>query len=344
LKRIPVRWNRTFSLWLILAVVLATGGFLSLRRHLTARILLNQTKTVLPADGRRHSVLRIHLSGFGGLTANEFHGNRPDLQLLQLDSKSLEGFLQAPVTPGEARLNLFWHRERFVVPVKFVLDSTDSFGDGTPDFLRLHSPEDRQAFRSWFTLLAEIQASHPKDRVPAEINDCAALLRYSYREALHVHDEHWLADHLPEGLSPGPSVRQYQYLLTPLGPSLFRVKPGPFAVDDLENGSFAQFADARSLMELNAHLVSRNLQAAMRGDLIFYRQLEQNSPYHSMVISGDKADWVIYHTGPVGQAKGEMRRVAMEDLLRHPDVRWRPLPENTNFLGVYRWNILREGD
>jgi len=30
--------------------------------------------------------------------------------------------------------------------------------------------------------------------------------------------------------------------------------------------------------------------------------------------------------------------------LHHPDARWRPLPENTNFLGVYRWNILREGD
>jgi uncharacterized protein len=31
-------------------------------------------------------------------------------------------------------------------------------------------------------------------------------------------------------------------------------------------------------------------------------------------------------------------------LLHHPDPRWRPLKENANFLGVYRWNILREGD
>jgi uncharacterized protein YfaT (DUF1175 family) len=39
-----------------------------------------------------------------------------------------------------------------------------------------------------------------------------------------------------------------------------------------------------------------------------------------------------------------MRRLLVSDLLHHPDARWRPLPENTNFLGVYRWNILREGD
>jgi uncharacterized protein len=38
-----------------------------------------------------------------------------------------------------------------------------------------------------------------------------------------------------------------------------------------------------------------------------------------------------------------MRRVSMGDLLRHPDARWRPLEQNSNFLGVYRWNILREG-
>ncbi len=42
--------------------------------------------------------------------------------------------------------------------------------------------------------------------------------------------------------------------------------------------------------------------------------------------------------------KGEMRRLLLSDLLHHPDARWRPLPDNANFLGVYRWNILREGD
>ena len=32
--------------------------------------------------------------------------------------------------------------------------ATDRFGDGTPDFLRLDSPEDRDAFRRWFAVIA----------------------------------------------------------------------------------------------------------------------------------------------------------------------------------------------
>jgi uncharacterized protein YfaT (DUF1175 family) len=32
----------------------------------------------------------------------------------------------------------------------------------------------------------------------------------------------------------------------------------------------------------------------------------------------------------------------LEDLLRFPEPEWRPLAENPNFLGVFRWNILRQ--
>ena len=67
-----------------------------------------------------------------------------------------------------------------------------------------------------------------------------------------------------------------------------------------------------------------------------------HSPFHSMIFCGETG--VVYHTGPIHQGKGEMRRLLLSDLLHHPDARWRPLPENENFLGVYRWNILREGD
>ena len=68
---------------------------------------------------------------------------------------------------------------------------TDRFGDGTPDFLRLTDPADQEAFRQWFTLIAEYQSIRPKAEIPAEITDCASLLRYSYREALKRHDDTW---------------------------------------------------------------------------------------------------------------------------------------------------------
>ena len=72
---------------------------------------------------------------------------------------------------------------------------TDSFGDGTPDFLRLTDPADRAAFRQWFTLIADYQAIRPRSELPPEITDCAGLLRYSYREALKRHDDSWFLLH-----------------------------------------------------------------------------------------------------------------------------------------------------
>jgi uncharacterized protein YfaT (DUF1175 family) len=71
---------------------------------------------------------------------------------------------------------------------------TDSFGDGTPDFLRLTDSADREAFRQWFVLIADYQAMRPAAQVPKEITDCASLLRYAYREALKKHDAGWFKD------------------------------------------------------------------------------------------------------------------------------------------------------
>jgi uncharacterized protein YfaT (DUF1175 family) len=130
---------------------------------------------------------------------------------------------------------------------------------------------------------------------------------------------------------------------------LFRTRPGAFAPEDVVNGSFAEFADAETLRRYNTHLISRDLRAARSGDLLFFRQAEHRMPFHSMVYLGrshfgDGADWLIYHTGPSATNTGEIRRVTTRDLMHHPQACWRPLPQNPAFLGVYRWNILREAD
>jgi uncharacterized protein YfaT (DUF1175 family) len=315
------------------------------------RLSIEPAQITLPADGADHEALRIRLPAldFGG-TVTEVTGLRL-LDSMDTSGRTiLNGFLLSPVTPGHTQLHLRWRHRNLRIPVTFVFDSQDSYSDGTPDFLRLHTPQDRQAFRDWFTSIADSQVDEPN--LPAEIDDCAALLRFAYREALLTHDASWLSSHPTE--APLPSIVQYAYPRTPLGANLFRVRTGPFHREDIENGSFAQFADARTLMERNTYLVGRDLRLARPGDLIFYRQLDQNSPYdvpgathyhspfHSMVFCGEKG--VVYHTGPINKGKGEMRRLLVSDLLHHPDPRWRPLPENENFLGVYRWNILREGD
>lgn len=221
-------------------------------------------------------------------------------------------------------------------------DWGDRFGDGTPDFLRLTDPADQAAFRRWFTLIAEYQAARPASLVPPEIADCASLLRYSYREALKRHDENWLMASGIDVPAPSGEIRAWNYPHSPLGLALFRVRPGAFEPGDLSNGAFAQFADAKTLVQRNAFFVSRDVREALPGDLLFYRQFGQSSPWHSMIVirSGANAE-VVYDTGPDHSQPGELRRVLLSELLDHPQPQWRPLAGNPNFLGVYRWNILR---
>jgi uncharacterized protein YfaT (DUF1175 family) len=223
-----------------------------------------------------------------------------------------------------------------------LLAWTDSSGDGTPDFLRLTDPADQAAFRRWFTLIAEYQTIRSKAEVPAEITDCASLLRYAYREALMRHDEAWFVSTGIEVAAPPGEIRAWSYPHTPLGTALFRVRPGAFQPQDLKDGAFAQFADAKTLVERNAFFVSRDVRVALPGDLLFYRQFGQSSPWHSMILLHvDGVVGVAYDTGPDHGRPGQLRRVALAELLNHPEPQWRPVPANPNFLGVYRWNILR---
>ncbi len=309
------------------------------------RLILTPVATPLTADGRIHTVATLTRRSGGVLSPASIESITPDLRFAVQSPSTLAAFVRSPVLPGESNLHFFWRGHRYSLAIRFVPDDSDTFHDGLPDSLHLHSAEDRQAFRNWFTAIAEQEADLPTDKLPAEIDDCAALLRYAYRETLAQHDERWFAAQPePDRFASLSSVAQYHYPATPLGPNLFRVTPGSWMPADPTNRAFAQFADAHALLAFNAYLVSRNARAALPGDLLFFRQLEQNSQYHSMVVTGPHADWVIYHTGPIGKQKGEIRRVSIEDLLHHPDSRWHPIPANTNFLGVYRWNLLHDGD
>jgi uncharacterized protein YfaT (DUF1175 family) len=226
-------------------------------------------------------------------------------------------------------------------------DYSDQFDDGTPGFLRLDSEEDRRAFRHWFTFLAETQYYRPPTRLPREITDCAALLRFAYREALRDHNGAWASELDLDSVPSEASVRKFTYPRTPLGAALFRVRPGPFVLPNLTDGAFAQFADASTLQRFNTYLVTRDIRRAQPGDLLFYRQLEQNLPFHAMLYLGrgnfePSGNWIVYHTGPLAGGPGEIRRPTVAELLRHPSPRWRPNVGNGAFLGVYRWNILRD--
>lgn len=193
---------------------------------------------------------------------------------------------------------------------------------------------DRAAFRAWFTLLAELQFDDPAD----EVTDCAALVRFAYREALRAHTPEWA-----------------RRVKLPFTPTFADVRSGPkpdaqgwplFRVSGDEPARYAEFADARTLVALNMRPLGRDARALSPGDVLHFHQPEQTQPDHLMVFVGrshfdpDAADWVVYHTGATATDQGEVRKVRLADLHRHPSPRWRPLSSNSRFRGVFRWNVL----
>lgn len=190
------------------------------------------------------------------------------------------------------------------------------------------APSSRAGFQQWFSFLAESQFYVAPLSRPREIVDCAALVRFAYREALRTHDATWAA-RVP--LPKLPALRPFPD--RPIDPR--------FALPD---GQLGHFADARTLLRYNARLIGRDLGQAQPGDLLFFHQANQKLPFHVMVYVGGshftKENVVVYHTGPVSRDPGEIRRLTLQELLAHPEPRWRPHAANPVFLGVYRWNLL----
>jgi hypothetical protein len=315
-------------------------------------LVLHLSEAALPADGFSSAELTIQSSNghdLRGLRLDIETPHQVTLESLSVHADSATASLQSGVLSGETTIRI---TASGVAPQEVTLrtmpDYHDTVGDGTPDFLRLHDPADRLAFRHWFTLLAESQ--YYRSKPLPEIDDCAALLRFAYREAMRTHDAAWAHNvALPAPVSAG-DIQQYQYPYTPLAADLFRVKGGAFSAADLRNGTFAQFADAETLWRHNTFSVGRNLAHAHPGDLLFFRQDGSHMPFHAMVFLGHSQvepggeQFVVYDTGPEGNSKGIIKRLTVAELQTYPDARWRPIASNPAFLGVYRWNILRGGE
>lgn len=344
------RWLAVLA---VVAVAVVVCAFTLHRAFTPAAFLVSTSEITLLADGFASTEITVYSSTGRDLRGSQVEvddSHRAVIDSVTIDHGSAVVLVRSGVMPGEARIQLTAPGlAPQQIAVRTTLDTSDSVGDGTPDFLRLHDSADREAFRRWFTLLAEAQFySHQGS--PAEVDDCAALLRYAYREALRPHDSAWAKSVALPAAPSADDVRQYQYPYTPLGAGLFRVRDGSFVSDDLNDGAFAQFADAKTLWLYNSYFVGRDISRARPGDLLFFRQSGQSLPFHAMIFLGSsqldptREPLVIYHTGPIGKSAGEIRRPTLAQLLNFPDPRWRPVPSNPGFLGVYRWNILRGAD
>jgi uncharacterized protein YfaT (DUF1175 family) len=343
----------------VLAIILGSLGVFEVRA-LRGKAAPDPVRAVvspkeLMANGYDRAVLTI--SG-GTATAAPHISTAGDTQAIRIEPIERHGTLwraaiQGGVMPGKVLLRVgMTGAQGISVPLTLHAQTSDSAADGTPDYLRLNEESDREAFRRWFTYLAELQFFTPRKQRPEKIVDCAALIRYAYREALHRHDEHWAAS---SGLALVPaaaSVTKYSFPHTPLGPALFRVRGGAYRPSDLSDGAFAQFADAETLQRRNTFFVSRDLTRAQPGDLLFFKRDTEHMPFHSMLFLGNSQiepgpeSYVVYHTGPLHENSrreqpGEIRRLTVAELLHYPDPQWQAISTNPSFLGVFRWNILK---
>jgi uncharacterized protein YfaT (DUF1175 family) len=236
-----------------------------------------------------------------------------------------------------------------LTPASSAPTLVDSDNDGIPDAAELHTFQDRDNFRRWFTAIAETQFYQLSDQWKTEQRDCAGLVRFAMREALRRHDRIWFQKMGPGYETVAPDVTGFDLDRNPLGEKIFRTDFGSFHESDLRNGRFSEFADGRSLKNFNSVFVSRDRREAQPGDLLFfYQPWVQKFPYHVMVVLGSPRlapngaqDWVVYHTGSSPTDQGTVKKVQLSVLDHHPDPRWRPVESNKNFLGFYRLKILQ---
>lgn len=211
----------------------------------------------------------------------------------------------------------------------------DSDRDGYPDAAELVG-NDRERFADWFASIAESQYYGISADWKGQDQDCSGLLRYAFVNALMPHNAQWAAKfrYLPPPKLP--PVEKLNYPLPIISRSVFRVAGGAYQAGDIMAGKLVGRTTAQYLANYSSVRVSRNVQDAKRGDLLFFLRPNRAS-YHSMVYLG--GGMVVYHTGAAPAEGGEVRLLSIATLMKHPDKAFHPLTGNPNFLGVYRWKI-----
>jgi len=182
--------------------------------------------------------------------------------------------------------------------------------------------EQSQRFRDWMTLLIHAQIERgPTPRWTHR--DCAGLVRFTVAESLREHDLAWKRANGLLGTRVPPDVALAEAQMQQLRHAWRRV-----------DGSRSAFVGALELVQENTRFVSRQLNHAAPGDLLFY---DMGDDQHLMVWMGH---YIAYHTGHVEPNDNGLRALRPAQLFAWRDTRWRPTSDNPNFAGVYRLAFL----
>lgn len=178
-----------------------------------------------------------------------------------------------------------------------------------------------QIFRAWFTRIVQEQLRQgPSPRWTQQ--DCAGLVRFAANEALKPHDARWLRS---MGLSnawlpPESALSDDERLLAQ------RWNQG--------DGEIGPYVTAIKLIQHNSVPVSRDVNQARPGDLLFF---DQGDDQHLMIWMGR---YIAYHTGSSRPGDNGLRAVSLPQLMQWKDTRWIPDATNPNFVGVFRLSFL----
>jgi uncharacterized protein YfaT (DUF1175 family) len=178
-----------------------------------------------------------------------------------------------------------------------------------------------QNFRSWFTRIVREQLVRgPSPRWAQQ--DCAGLVRFGVSEALRTHDRKWLhaSGMEAQGLPPEIDLRSEQ-------------RTG-LATWNVIGGGREAYAPAIGIVQENSRFVSKDLNQARPGDLLFF---DQGDEQHLMIWMGS---YVAYHTGTRTKKDPGLRAIPLESLMHWKDTRWHPKADNPNFIGLYRLSFL----
>ena len=212
-----------------------------------------------------------------------------------------------------------------VAALAFALCGTPAFATTIAPVLQAETvsldPAQSQVFRAWFVRIVEEQLRQgPSPRWYQQ--DCAGLIRFAANEALRPHDAKWLR---AMGMTNA-------YL--PPEMDLTAEQRNLAQAWQQGDGKSGPYVTALRLIQHNGDFVTRDLNQARPGDLLFF---DQGDDQHLMIWMGRH---LAYHTGSSHPGDNGLRAVTLPQLMAWKDTRWIPDASNPNFVGVYRLRFL----
>jgi uncharacterized protein YfaT (DUF1175 family) len=177
-------------------------------------------------------------------------------------------------------------------------------------------------FRSWMKRIIEEQLK--KGPTPRWTHkDCAGLVRFAVLESFRVHDQKWIKANglINENLPPEIKLLANQKDIGKIW-------------NQTNGDEKGYYVSALGLIQSNSTFISKDLNQARVGDMIFY---DQGDAQHLMVWMGN---YIAYHTGTVTKKDNGLRSVKINELMTWKDSRWQLRKENPNFIGIYRFSFL----